>query len=224
MVAELATSSAGARSASTAESDAVAKVAQSSSLTARAVTAANAFKASLSASQRSSLQYAFNSSRKQSGWSNLPTNLVARNGVAVGDLNDAQVARLRTLLKTILSAKGYADEEAVRLADTYLTTQGSTGGGPAAQGLDYGEGLYYVAFFGTPSRSKKWTVQFGGHHLAIHMTFSGSSVSNTPYFIGVEPLSLHVRRQDVRSRSPTRPPRCSAPSRRSTRRSGRRRS
>jgi hypothetical protein len=44
-----------------------------------------------------------------------------------------------------------------------------------------------VAFFGSPSRSKKWTLQFGGHHLAIHMTFSGSTVSNTPYFVGPEP-------------------------------------
>src|SRR6201999_1532785 len=35
--------------------------------------------------------------------------------------------------------------------------------------------------------SKEWTVQFGGHHYALHMTFAGSKVSNTPYFIGVEP-------------------------------------
>ena len=30
-------------------------------------------------------------------------------------------------------------------------------------------------------------MQFSGHHLAVHMTFSGAAVSNTPYFIGVEP-------------------------------------
>jgi hypothetical protein len=47
--------------------------------------------------------------------------------------------------------------------------------------------MYWVAFYGTPSTASKWTVQFGGHHLAIHMTFSGNSVSNTPYFVGVEP-------------------------------------
>src|ERR1700750_1214372 len=67
-----------------------------------------------------------------------------------------------------------------------LNQQQQSGQG-GAQNLQYGEGLYYVAFFGTPSTSSKWTVQFGGHHLAIHMTFSGATVSNTPYFVGVEP-------------------------------------
>jgi hypothetical protein len=88
-----------------------------------------------------------------------------------------------------LSSQGYGDAEAVRKADTYLSAQpNKNDGGPVGDNATtYGEGLYYVAFFGTPSRSKKWTVQFGGHHLAIHMTFSGAAVSNTPYFIGVDP-------------------------------------
>lgn len=194
-----------------------AHAAASSSLTARAAAAAEAFKSSLSSAQQSKMQFSFSDSRKQSGWSNLPTSLVARNGVRIADLSSAQVAKLRTLLKTILSSQGYGDEEATRKADTYLAAAQSSGSGAAAPGgtppsgttptgppagstgttpaspggaqgqLSYGEGLYYVAFYGTPSTSRKWTVQFGGHHLAIHMTFSGSTVSNTPYFVGVEP-------------------------------------
>jgi hypothetical protein len=189
VVAEVPTPIAGAGNASTGASDAVAEPAASMSLTARAVAAANAFKSSLSATQRAALEFAFSSSKKQSGWSNLPTTFVARSGVAVKDLNPAQLAKLRTLLKTILSSQGYGDEEAVRQADTSLSQQPNSGdGGPVGDNAStYGEGLYYVAFFGIPSRSKKWTVQFGGHHLAIHMTFSGATVSNTPYFIGVEP-------------------------------------
>jgi hypothetical protein len=81
---------------------------------------------------------------------------LARNGVAIDDLSAEQRAKLRALLKTVLSSKGYSDEEAVRKADEYV---GQT------RASDYGEGLYYVAFYGTPSRSKKWTLQFGGHHL-----------------------------------------------------------
>jgi Protein of unknown function (DUF3500) len=123
------TSPASAGNASTGASDAVARPASQASLTARAVTAANAFKASLSAAQRAALQYAFNSSKKQSGWSNLPTTFVKRNGVAVKDLSAAQLAKLRTLLTTILSTQGYADEEAVRKADTYLSQQPNSGGG-----------------------------------------------------------------------------------------------
>ena len=173
-------SPADAGNASLGDSRAVAKVAGKRSLTARAVAAANEFKRSLSSSQRAAVQFSFNDPRKQTGWSNLPTSLAPRNGVQIADLGSQQVAKLRALLKTILSAQGYRDEEAVRKANAYLASQ--LGGA-----TPYGEDLYYVAFFGTPSRSRKWTVQFGGHHLAIHMTFSGATVSNTPYFIGVEP-------------------------------------
>jgi hypothetical protein len=183
------TTPADAGNASTDQSTAVARAAAPKSLTARAVSAAKAFKSSLSSSQRASLQYSFSSSAKRAGWSNLPTTFVKRNGVKIADLNGAQRAKLKALLKTILSSQGYGDEEAVRKADTYLSKQpNKNDGGPIGNNATtYGEGLYYVAFFGTPSRSKKWTVQFGGHHLAIHMTFSGAAVSNTPYFIGVEP-------------------------------------
>jgi hypothetical protein len=174
----------GAGDASTGDSDRVAKVAARNSLTARAVSAARAFKESLTASQRAVMQYPFDSSEKESGWSDVPTNLAPRNGVAIKDLSARQRARLRTLLQTILSSQGYADEVAVRKGDTYIkrTRTGFPGG-------DYGERLYWVAFFGTPSRSRKWTVQFTGHHYALHMTFSGASVSNTPYFIGVNPTT-----------------------------------
>jgi hypothetical protein len=198
--------------------------ATASSLTARAATAAKAFTASLTSEQKASLQNAFNSSKKQTGWSNLPTSLVARNGVQVGKLSTASKAKLKALLKTILSTQGYGTEEATRKADSYLNEQQSSGGssttaapgsttapggtgmggppsgtapgsttapggtqGGGSMQLSYGEGLYWVAFYGTPSTSSKWTVQFGGHHLAIHMTFSGNTVSNTPYFVGVEP-------------------------------------
>ena len=178
-----------AGTADVSQSDAVqAKAAAKNSLTAKAVRAAEAFKASLTDSQRATVQYAFSSAKKKTGWSNLPTQFVPRNGVAVKDLNAAQVTKLRTLLRAILSSQGYSDEEGIRKADTYLSQQPNRGSGPIGDNSStYGAGLYSVAFFGTPSRSKQWTVQFGGHHLAIHMTFSGSTVSNTPYFIGVEP-------------------------------------
>jgi Protein of unknown function (DUF3500) len=177
-------SRAGAGSAS----DGVARPAGATSLTAKAVAAANAFKASLSPSQRAAVQFSFNAPEKEKGWSNLPILLLARPGVKVSELDAAQRAKLRTLLQTILSAQGFSDEEGTRKADRYLRRKAnSSPGGPP--GDPYAQGLFYVAFYGTPSTSKKWTVQFGGHHLAIHMTFSGSAVSNTPYFAGVEPTS-----------------------------------
>jgi hypothetical protein len=191
-------SPAGAGTASTGTSDAVARVAPPDSkcvavagvaprdsLTARAVSAARAFEASLSSVQRAAVQYSFNSDRK-SGWSSVPTNLAPRNGVAVSDLSGGQRARLWALLRTIMSAQGYADEVGVRKADTYLRLEYRGGTSPASK-FDYGEGRYYIAFFGRPSRSRKWMVQFTGHHYTVNMKFSGASVSNTPYFIGVNP-------------------------------------
>jgi hypothetical protein len=163
---------------------AVVKTAGENSLTARAVEAANTFKRSLSRSQRAAVQFSFHDPRKRSGWSNLPVSLVARPGVQIADLSPKQVAKLRALLRTILSGQGYRDEEATRKANAYVAAQtGDPGGGL----YHFGERAYYIAFFGRPSTSSKWTVQFGGHHLAILMTFSGEAVSNTPYFAGVEP-------------------------------------
>ena len=177
---------AGAGSAARDSSDVVAHPAAATSLTAKAVAAATAFKASLSPSQRATVQHSFGSPAKPKGWSNLPTALSARTGVKIDDLNATQAARLRTLLKTILSAQGYGDEEGTRKADAYIHNEAQRRLGAEASML-YGQGLFYVALYGTPSTSRKWTVQFGGHHLAIHMSFSGSKVANTPYFVGLEP-------------------------------------
>ena len=163
---------------------AVVEAAAENSLTARAVEAANAFKRSLSRSQRAAVQFSFNDPRKRSGWSNLPVSLAPRPGVQIADLSSRQVAKLRALLRTILSAQGYRDEEATRKANAYVAEQT---GDPNGGLYHFGERAYYIAIYGTPSTSRKWTVQFGGHHLAIHMTFSGEAISNTPYFVGVEP-------------------------------------
>ncbi|WP_306214820.1 DUF3500 domain-containing protein [Actinoplanes sp. RD1] len=62
------------------------------------------------------------------------------------------------------------------------------GGGPGA--FSYGSGFYYLAFLGTPSTTGTWQLNFGGHHLAVHLTYEkGKVTSASPYFLGVEPIS-----------------------------------
>jgi hypothetical protein len=178
-------SQAGAGDAARRKCASVARIAPQGSLTARAASAATAFKASLSPAQRVAVQYSFTSA-KRSHWASVPTNLAPRNGLEVGQLSGRQRARLWVLLRTIMSAQGYADEVGVRKADTYLGIE-YRGGHTLASRFDYGEGRYFVALFGRPSRSHKWMVQFTGHHYTVNMTFSGENVSNTPYFIGVNP-------------------------------------
>lgn len=59
--------------------------------------------------------------------------------------------------------------------------QGGGGGG-------YSSGNYYLGILGTPSDDGSWQVHFGGHHLAVNITYSDGAVTGaTPYFIGVEP-------------------------------------
>lgn len=66
----------------------------------------------------------------------------------------------------------------------------SGGPGGGGGGLSYGSGLYYLAFLGTPSTTGTWELNFGGHHLAVHLTYDkGKVTSASPYFVGVEPTS-----------------------------------
>lgn len=84
---------AGAGNGSTGERRAVATAVAASSRTAKAVKAAKAFKASLSPSQRAAMQFSFGSSKKRSGWSNLPTTFVARNGIVLAGVHQHSIER-----------------------------------------------------------------------------------------------------------------------------------
>ena len=65
---------------------------------------------------------------------------------------------------------------------------GGTGGGPG--GFAYGSGYYYLAFLGTPSKTGTWQLHFGGHHLAVNITFKNGKVAGaSPFFSGIEPTS-----------------------------------
>jgi len=163
---------------------AVASAAAANSETAKATAAADAFLKTLTSGQRGKVVYPFSSSAKKTGWSNLPTTFVKRAGAPITDLSSSQVAALRKLLRLALSAQGYTQEEAIRVADQYLNENGG--------GASYGQNLYYIALFGSPSTTRKWELAFGGHHLAIHITFEGAKISGTPYFVGVEPTSFVV--------------------------------
>ncbi|WP_371598956.1 DUF3500 domain-containing protein [Streptomyces sp. NBC_00564] len=72
-------------------------------------------------------------------------------------------------------------------APTGAPPSGGTGGGGS---FGYGSGLYYMAFLGTPSADGTWQLHFGGHHLAVNLTYKKGKVAGaSPFFIGVEPTS-----------------------------------
>ena len=146
--------------------------------------------ASLTDAQRSATVFAADDvSTMQGAWSNLPAPLFdARQGVKFGELTDAQREAALALVKSMTSDQGYEQVLAILAADDYLGTN-SSGAGPGGQALEWTSDAYRVAIYGEPSETAQWLVQFGGHHLALHLA-SGTATSASPSFTGVEPLTF----------------------------------
>jgi hypothetical protein len=100
--------------------------------TAQVVAAAKAFLATLSDEQKDTVLYDFDDPAKKTGWSNFPTPVVARNGLKLGDLTDAQEAAALKVMEAALSKKGYEELVEIRKADDYLASQADSGGTPSA--------------------------------------------------------------------------------------------
>jgi hypothetical protein len=171
--------------------------------TRKVVEAASAFIASLDATQKQAVQFAFNDSAQRARWSNFPVSIVPRAGVRWGDLNVPQRAALMELLGAVLSPEGVKMVREQMDADDELKNnpgagRGPGGGGPPGGsgrggrppggGLLFGSDLYYVAFLGPPSLTSPWMLQFGGHHLGINATVVGPNITIAPSLTGGQPV------------------------------------
>ena len=158
-----------------------------------AVTAANAFLDSLESTQRESAVFSYDDlSAKEGSWSNFPSGAFqGRQGVMLGDLDATQRAAALAVVDSVLSDQGMEQIREIMTADDWLgdnsaTTSGGGGGG----GVSFGSDNYYLALYGDPSSDSPWTVQFGGHHMVVHVTVGGGVVSASPMFTGVEPTTF----------------------------------
>lgn len=147
---------------------------------------ADSLKSTLTSSQISTLQLVYSYANSQS-WSNLPTTFQARIGLKIGTLNASQLAIAKLLIKEVtesgIANEGYDEVSQLLLADAYLSANGG--------GADYGGGLYYLCFNGTPSLTGTFSIKFGGHHLQVENTYNkGVMVGATPHFEAVEPLTF----------------------------------
>ena len=97
----------------------------------------------------------------------LPVTLVDRAGVNLADLSDEQRTAALRVLDALLSDEGYATVTGIMGGDEYLHEKSSS--------TEDSLGQYYIAFFGDPSDSSAWEIQFGGHHLGINATLDGST-------------------------------------------------
>ena len=164
--------------------------------TERIVTAARGVLSALDESGRAKIEFPFESPQKAK-WSNLPTGIYKREGVRLGDLTPAQRAAVTSLLQAALSAEGYRKVTEIIRGDEILRTN-AAGGGRGGGGVVFGEDEYYLAFLGTPSTTTPWMLQFGGHHLAINLTLSGTQASMTPSLPAAQPATYTFEGREIR--------------------------
>ncbi len=173
---------------------------KSAAATARAVAAANAFLDALDAKQREKALLEFGSPRK-SRWSNLPASMAPRNGVRLGDLTKAQRALAMDAVAAVLSKGGYQKVIDIVDGDQKLADaqrDGGRGKGRRGPGPAFGADEYFLAFFGKPSETRPWMVQFGGHHLGLNVTVIGKHFVLTPTHTGAQPARFQRDGKDVR--------------------------
>jgi Protein of unknown function (DUF3500) len=150
------------------------------------VSAANAFLATLTDTEKASVQFDFTNTAQRQKWSNLPQGAFQRAGLEWSAMSTASQDAWFGVMKATLSTKGFDQVMAEWKADDALAaTSGSGGGG----GLVFGTGNYWVALIGAPSTTDPWQWQWGGHHVTVNATIKGTNVSLTPSFIGVQPSS-----------------------------------
>lgn len=145
---------------------------------------ANAFKATLNSTQLATLQLSYSLANAKT-WSNLPASMSARLGIKMGTLTTTQLTAARALVQAITGTsfgEGYNEVEGLWAADDYLSANGG--------GTSYGNGNFYIAFFGTPAMTGTFEIQMTGHHRTISNTYSnGVLIGATPSFVATEPYA-----------------------------------
>jgi hypothetical protein len=190
-------------------------MAQRADTTARIVKASEDFLSTLDADQRKQVLYAFNDDGQRQKWSNFPTGMVPRGGINFKQMTEPQRNAAMKLLAIVLSPMGLEKVNEIRQADDDFKANGSKRGpggrgrgargpggpggrGPMPSGDLFGSSLYYISFLGTPSTTKPWMLQFGGHHLALNITISGDKGILTPTLTGAQPASFQLDGKTVR--------------------------
>jgi hypothetical protein len=143
------------------------------------VEAARSFLSRLTAEQRKAVCFAIDDVAWRK-WSNIHPWLM-RHGVSLADLGHDQREAALHLLRETMSASGYEGaRDIMRLNEHALEITGKA--------EEYGEWLYWVSIFGTPSSSEPWGWQIDGHHLIINCFVLGDQMVMTPTFMGSEPV------------------------------------
>lgn len=159
--------------------------------TPRIVSAANSFLATLDQKQRQSVLFAFDDEKQRVRWSNLPTTMVRRAGLTMGELSAAQRSAAMALVSAALSRRGFEKVQEIVEGDEVLKSNG--GNNPM-----FGKDLFYISILGTPSEKEPWMLQYGGHHLALNITIAGERGILTPTLTAAQPALYTINGKTVR--------------------------
>jgi len=140
---------------------------------------ARSFLAALTAQQRKAACFAITDERWRK-WSNIHPWLM-RQGLCLADLDGHQRELAIAMLREAMSAAGYRSaRDVMRLNEHVLEITGKP--------EEYGEWLYWISVFGTPSPEQPWGWQIDGHHLNVNCFALGDQLVLTPTFMGSEPV------------------------------------
>jgi hypothetical protein len=159
--------------------------------TARIVTAAKSFLATLDEQQRARVLFAFDDEQQRVRWSNLPVQMSKRAGLSMGELSPAQRAAAQALVASALSKRGFEKVQEIVEGDEVLKQN-------ERNNPMFGKDLFFVSILGTPSETAPWMLQYGGHHLALNITIIGSKGVLTPSLTAAQPALYTLNGKTVR--------------------------
>ena len=144
------------------------------------VQAADAFLASLSATQRSKALFAFEDAERIN-WHFVPR---ARRGLPLKEMSAEQRALARGILRAGLGQRGYLAASTIIELELVLRELGES---PTFRDPE----LYYFSVFGAPSRTTPWGIRAEGHHLSLNFTLVRDTlVATAPAFFGANPAEV----------------------------------
>jgi hypothetical protein len=150
--------------------------------------AAEKFLATLSEEQKKQTLFAFDD-KERTNWHFIPVQNAdkkpTRKGLPLGEMDGKQRTAALELLRAGTSADGYIKATTIISLEEVLRELETAGA------MVRNPGWYFVAIFGTPSKTGKWGWRLEGHHLSLNFTLDGGKVvSSTPAFFGANPATI----------------------------------
>jgi hypothetical protein len=149
-----------------------------------AAEAARAFLAALDPEQRAAAVFDFDDAER-TNWQPVP---YGEAGVRLADLDERERALLRELVASVLSERGLATVDGVRMLEGLLVEIEAAAGRPSPF---HGAERYFLTVFGDPAGAGTWSMRFEGHHLSLTFTFArGAWTAHGPIFVGAQPARV----------------------------------